>query len=121
MLLIKDFLFCILLSMKKVSFFFLITLLLACSPKGPQTFDNPYVGKTKSEIISTRGKPAEIKVYDDVEVYIYKRREECFRKAPSSDKEKDLTPYRVYSIEQIYYVNSDDVIYKYQVWRKRID
>jgi len=107
--------------MKKAFFFFLITLLIACAPRGPQTFDNPYVGKTKSDIISSRGKPAEIKVYDDVEVYIYKRREECYRKAPSSNKDKDIAPYRVYSIEQIYYINANNTIYKYQSWRKRID
>jgi len=93
--------------MNKNIFFLLITFSLACSPKGPQTFDNPYVGKTKTELIEGRGEPAEIKKFEKAYAYIYKKRQECFRKNPSSSKYKDLTPYKIYSIEQIYYVNID--------------
>lgn len=107
--------------MKKIVFFLYITLIYACSPKGPQTFDNPFVGKSKEAIIEARGNPTEVRVYDQTEICIYRKKEECFKKNAKPDKNGHLIPYKTYHIEQIYYVSKKGDIYKYQVWRKRID
>lgn len=95
--------------------------LLFCTPKGPQTYNSPFVGKTKGELIAAKGIAKEIKIFDKSEAYIYKTREEYFGKIAKSNKEKELTPKKVYEIEYIFYINEKGIIYKYQVWKKRID
>ena len=98
-----------------LSFFF-------CSPRGPQTYDNPFIGKTKDDLISSKGIAKEIKIFDKAEAYIYKTREEYFGKIKDSKKNLDtLTPKKVFVIEHIYYINEKGIIYKYQVWKKRIN
>ncbi|MCO6499983.1 MAG: hypothetical protein J5I47_06345 [Vicingus serpentipes] len=98
----------------------LVSLLAFCSPKGPQTFSHPFVGKTKQDLIISKGNASEIRVYGENEAHIYKKREEYFGKKPAIE-DADKAPKRVYSIEDIYYINQEGVIYKYQFWRRRVD
>ena len=108
--------------MKLVSLFLIFLSLLYCTPKGPQTFNSPFIGKTKSDLISNKGVAKKIKVFDNAEAYIYSTREEYFGKKVSAKKKaKPLVPKKIYEIEQIYYINDKGIIYKYQVWKKRID
>ena len=102
---------------------FLISLCLCfCTPKGPQTFNSPFLGKTKKDLIAAKGIAKEIKVFDNAEAYIYKTREEFFGKKVVPDKNGNPpVPKRVYIVEYIYYINKDGMVYKYQVWKKRID
>jgi hypothetical protein len=98
----------------------LISIIFGCTPKGPQTFDSPYVGKSREELIAAKGAANEVKIYDNAEVFIYKSKEEYYGKRPPIDKGGDLRkPKEIVVIEHIYYVNNNGKIYKYQVWRKR--
>ena len=108
--------------MKRVSLFLIFLPLLYCTPKGPQTFDSSYIGKTKSDLISARGIAKKIKVFDNSEAYIYSTREEYFgKKVAAKKKAMPLSPKKIYVIEQIYYINDKGFIYKYQVWKKKIN
>jgi len=96
--------------------------LIFCTPKGPQTYSSPYVGKTKSELIATKGIAKTIKIFDKTEAYIYKTREEYFgKKITLNDQDSSVLPKKVFDIEHIYYINEQGIIYKYQVWKKRIN
>lgn len=107
--------------MKKIPILLISFTLLFCTPKGPKTYKSNFVGKTKADLIAAKGVAKEIKIFDNVEAYIYKTREEYFGKITNSKKDKELTPKKVYEIEYIYYINEKGVIYKYQVWKKRVD
>lgn len=104
--------------------YFFVTLfslsLFFCTPKSPQTYSSHFVGKTKSDLILSKGIAKEIKIFDNTEAYIYKVREEYFGKKTTTTKDTKLTPKKVVEIEHIYYINEKGVIYKYQVWKKRI-
>jgi hypothetical protein len=106
---------------KNVLFLLILSQLFFCSPKGPQTYDSPLIGKTKEQLIQIKGVAKTIRVYEDSEVYIYKKREEYFGKSTQPKEGIALVPKKVFEIEQIYYINSQKIVYKYQVWRKRID
>jgi hypothetical protein len=95
--------------------------LLFCSPKGPQTFDNPFIGKTKNDLIYAKGPASNIKIFDKSEAYIYKVKEEYFGKKTTSGDSKNLKAKKTVEIEHIYYINEKGYIYKYQIWKKRID
>lgn len=104
--------------------FFILILsfsLLFCSPKGPQTFDSPFVGKTKEDLIHSKGKASKIKIFEASEAYIYISKEEYFGKKTSSKINNDTKPKKTIEIENIYYINKKGYIYKYQVWKKRVD
>lgn len=105
--------------MRNLLYILFIFSLTFCSPKGPQTFSSPFIGKTKSNLILSKGTPKEIKIYDKSEIYIYKTKEEYYGKKPPISKNGEaLKPKRITIIEYIYYINSDEIIYKYQVWKK---
>lgn len=109
-----------LLTMKMLVVAIILTVIFGCTPKGPQTFDNPMVGKTRSELIAAKGAANEVKIYDNAEVFIYKTKEEYYGKKPPVDKEGNLRkPKEIVVIEYIYYINKEEKVYKYQVWRKR--
>lgn len=92
---------------------------MGCSPKGPQTYLSPYVGKHKNQLIAEKGIAKTIKVYPDYEIYIYTVREEYFgNKNPELDT--TIKPSKVFDIEHIYYIDSTQTVYKYQVWKKKI-
>lgn len=106
-------------SMKLLPFIFLITILFSCSPKGPQTYASPLVGKTKNQLILEKGVAKKIKIYKDSEIYIYTTREAYYgNKNP--DANKNVTPKKVLDIEHIYYINAEGIVYKYQVWEKKV-
>ena len=107
--------------MKRFGLIFIITTFLFCTPKGPQTFNSPYIGKKKSDLIAIKGVAKQIKIFDKSEAYIYKVKEEYFGKKLPSVDDTTAIPKRVYEIEHIYYINGKGYIYKYQVWKKRID
>ena len=98
-----------------------LSFLTFCSPKGPQTFYSPHVGKTKDDLIAIKGVAKEIQVYGTNEVYIYKTREEYFGNKKQKNTGVSHIPKKVYEIEAIYYINEKGYIYKYQSWKKRID
>lgn len=107
--------------MKILAILLISFTLLFCTPKGPQTFSSPFVGKTKSELISSKGQAKTIKIFDKSEAYIYKTREEYFgKKIVLQNADSSLVPKKVFDIEHIYYINEQGIIYKYQVWKKRI-
>ena len=58
-------------NMKILAVLLISFTLLFCTPKGPQTFSSPYVGKTKDELISSKGIAKTIKIFDKTEAYIY--------------------------------------------------
>jgi len=98
----------------------LVFIIFGCTPKGPQTFDSPYVGKSREELIVAKGAANEVKIYDNAEVFIYKTKEEYYGKKPPVDKDGNIRkPKEIVVIEYIYYINNDGKVYKYQVWRKR--
>ncbi len=101
--------------------FLIVSSLLFCTPKGPQTFSSPFIGKKKSDLIAIKGVAKKIKVFDKSEAYIYVTREEYFGKKQTLKEGAALVPKKVYEIESIYYINEKGYIYKYQVWKKRID
>jgi hypothetical protein len=107
--------------MKKFVAYFIPFFLLFCSPKGPQTFSSPFVGKTKNDLISIKGEAKEIKFFDKSEAYIYKTREEYFGKTKRLNNKDSLVPKKIFITEYIYYINEKGYIYKYQVWKKRVD
>lgn len=97
-----------------------LLLLIGCTPKGPQTFESPFVGKTREELILAKGTANEVKIYDNAEVFIYKTKEEYYGKKPPIDKNGNpRKPKEIVVIEYIYYINNDGMVYKYQVWRKK--
>lgn len=107
-------------AMRLAVLFILTTIIYSCTPKGPQTFDSPYVGKSREELILAKGVANEVKIYDNAEVFIYKTKEEYYGKKPPVDKEGNLRkPKEIVVIEYIYYINEEEKVYKYQVWRKR--
>lgn len=112
--------FLLLRTVNKLVVAIILTVIFGCAPKGPQTFDNPMVGKTRSELIAAKGAANEVKIYDNAEVFIYKTKEEYYGKKPPVDKEGNLRkPKEIVVIEYIYYINEEEKVYKYQVWRKR--
>lgn len=93
-------------------------LLIQCNQKGPQTFSSDFIGNTKEHLIGIKGPAHRIKIFQESEAYIYVKKEDYYGKnikPPLPDK-----PKRSYEIEYIYYINSDNIVYKYQVWKKRI-
>jgi len=108
--------------MMKAAFSVLLVFsLFCCTPKGPQTFPSPYIGKTKTDIINAEGEPTEVRLYKGSEVYVYKKRKEFFGTSVPENKDVSLVPQKVEEVEKIYYINAEGIIYKYQVWKKRID
>lgn len=106
-------------SMKFLPFISILFFLFSCSPKRPQTFASPLVGKTKNQLIAEKGVAKTIRVYKDSEIYIYTIREAYYgNKNPETDK--SIQPKKVLDIEHIYYINADDIVYKYQVWEKKV-
>jgi len=109
----------IFIEMKLIYPFIFAILLFSCSPKGPQTYSSPLVGKSKNQLIAKKGVAQKIKIYQDSEIYIYTVKEEYFgSKNPEIDK--NIKPTKAYEIEHIYYINAEQVVYKYQVWKKKI-
>jgi len=105
--------------MKQFAILMFLLSILCCSPKGPQTFDSPFIGKTKSDLIAIKGLAKKIKIFDKSEAHIYITKEEYFGKTTTSNN-KELTPKKTVEIEHIYYINEKGYIYKYQVWKKKI-
>ena len=98
--------------------FLIVLIAFSCTPQGPQTFESPFIGKTKEYLISKKGVANKIQVYENSEAHIYVKKEAYYGKSvkpPLPEK-----PKSIFHIEYIYYINKDDVIYKYQVWRKKI-
>lgn len=91
--------------------------LSSCQPKGPITFDSPFIGKSKNELVKAKGEPSKIQNFGSSIAYIYTRKEEYYGKVNNIKKKE---PKSIYSIEYIYYIDSKQVVYKYQVWKKRI-
>ena len=100
--------------MKFLSLLLLCTSLFFCTPKGPQTFSSPYLGKQKQELIDGKGLAKDIRISGTNEIHIYRSYEEYYGK-----NNKRTTPKKTFIIEYIYYVNKNGIIYKYQVWRKK--
>ena len=101
--------------------FLLLSFLISCSPKGPQTYDNYFVGKTKQELIDSKGVAREIRIAGTNEIYIYSIRQEFFGKKEKLDENQQAIPKKIYIIETIYYINKEGMIYKYQVWKKKVE
>lgn len=95
--------------------------LLFCSPKGPQDFDSPFIGKTKADLIFSKGPASKIKIFDKSEAYIYITKEEYFGSKAEPKNNDELKPKKTIEIESIYYINKKGFVYKYQVWKKRLD
>jgi hypothetical protein len=95
-------------------------LIFSCTPKGPQTFSSPFIGKSKQELISSKGIPSEIKNFGDTYAYIYKSKEEYFGNIKNNTISDSLQPKKTISIEYIYYINNQNIVYKYQIWKKEI-
>ena len=102
----------------KYFYFLLITLLFfSCSPKGPITYSSPLVGKTKTQLIKEKGVAKKIKLFENAEAYIYTTVEEYYGNKTITPETK---PKKVVEIEHIYYIDANNVVYKYQVWKKKI-
>jgi hypothetical protein len=105
--------------MKYFATFILFVVILSCSPKGPQTYSSQFIGKSKNQLIAEKGIAKTIKVYADYEIYIYTIREEYFGdKNPEINS--NIKPTKVFDIEHIYYIDTTQTIYKYQVWKKKV-
>jgi len=92
--------------------------MIACSPEGPVTYTSPLVGKTKAHLIIEKGSAQKIKVFENSEAYIYVVREAYFGKNKVVTPE--TKPKQMVEIEHIYYIDANNMVYKYQVWKKKI-
>lgn len=102
----------------KYLYYLLISLFFsACSPKGPVTYSSPLVGKTKTQLIKEKGMAKKIKLFENAEAYIYTIREEYFGKKAITP---EMKPKKVVEIEHIYYIDANNIVYKYQVWKKKV-
>lgn len=106
--------------MKQLLVLLLTLPLLFCSPKGPVTYKSSFVGQSKAYLISSKGMAKTVKVFENSEAYIYIKKEEYFGKKIQSDENVMMIPKKAYSTEHIYYINNKGIVYKYQVWKKRI-
>lgn len=97
--------------------FLSVLFLYQCQPKGPISFPNKLIGESKDFLIQSKGKPTTIKRFDDRVAFIYVKKEEYYGKKTDS---KNLTPKTTYSIEYIYYIDNKNIVYKYQVWKKKL-
>src|SRR5690606_22882128 len=104
--------------MRGVFFILIFVATIACSPKGPVTFASPLVGKSKTELIKEKGTAQKLKVFDNSEAYIYVVKEAYFGKVKEITPE--TKPKQVVEIEHIYYIDANNMVYKYQVWKKKI-
>ena len=104
--------------MSKFLLIILVVLMAACSPKGPVTFASPLVGKSRIELIKEKGTAQKVKVFDNSEAYIYVVKEAYFGKIKEITPE--TKPKQVVEIEHIYYIDANNMVYKYQVWKKKI-
>lgn len=98
----------------------LLLVFISCTPKGPQTFSSPFIGKTTQELTFEKGSPTEIKNFGDTHAYIYKVKEEYFGNIKKDTISNSLQPKKTISIEYIYYINNQNIVYKYQIWKKEI-
>lgn len=89
----------------------------SCSTSGPVTFNSPYIGKSYSQLINNKGNPQKIKNFGNQKAYIYITKEEYFGNNKNLEKNK---PKSSVQIEYIYYVDPQGIIYKYQVWKKKL-
>lgn len=103
--------------MKLLYFILIVLFVFGCSPKGPVTYSSPLVGKTKTQLIKEKGVAKKIKIFDNAEAYIYTTIEEYFGNKTITPETK---PKKTVEIEHIYYINANDTVYKYQVWKKPI-
>lgn len=104
-----------------MKYFYIILILFftfSCSPKGPITYSSPLVGKTKADLIKEKGVAKKIKIFENAEAYIYTNREEYYGKKVVTP---DMKPKKVVDIEHIYYIDSNNKVYKYQVWKKKVN
>jgi hypothetical protein len=94
--------------------------LLFCSPKGPVTYKSSFVGQSKSYLINSKGLAKTVKVFDNSEAHIYIEKEEYYGKEIYSDDNVMMIPKKINITEHIYYINKKGIVYKYQVWEKRV-
>lgn len=94
--------------------------MLCCTPKGPQTFESTYIGKNEAYLLKMKGAPEHVKNFSDSKAYIYITKEDYFGKNPKN-LDPQAEPKKRFEIEYIYYINKEGVIYKYQVWRKKVN
>lgn len=103
--------------MKYFYFILIFILFFNCSPKGPITYSSPLVGKTKAQLIKEKGVAKKIQVFEKSEAYIYTTLEEYYGKkivTPETKAKKKV------EIEHIYYIDNNNIVYKYQVWKKKV-
>ncbi len=93
-------------------------ILHSCTPKGPQTFESNLIGKSKEVLLKEKGPASRIKLFDSSEAYIFIKTEHYFGKNPKTPLPE--TPKRIYQTEFIYYINDQGIVYKYQIWKKRV-
>lgn len=103
--------------MRWMFFILILLLLVACSPKGPITYSSPLVGKTKTQLIKEKGVAKKIKLFENAEAYIYTTVEEYYGNKTITPETK---PKKVVEIEHIYYIDTNNIVYKYQVWKKKV-
>lgn len=103
---------------RQLFFISIFALLVACSPEGPVTYTSPLVGKSKVELLKEKGAAQKIKIFDNAEAYIYVVREAYFGKIKEITSE--TKPKQQVEIEHIYYIDDNNMVYKYQVWKKKI-
>ena len=104
--------------MRFIFFILIFVSVLACSPEGPVTYASPLVGKSKLQLIKEKGTAQKIKVFENAEAYIYVVKEAYFGK--NKVVTADTKPKQVVEIEHIYYIDNKNMVYKYQVWKKKI-
>lgn len=104
--------------MSKFLLIILVVLMVACSPKGPVTFASPLVGKSRIELIKEKGTAQKVKIFDNSEAYIYVVKEAYFGK--NKEITAETKPKQVVEIEHIYYIDANNMVYKYQVWKRKI-
>lgn len=105
-------------NMKKLFILFISLSLFFCSPKGPVTYKSSFVGQSKTTLINAKGIAKTIKVFDESEAYVYKVKEEYFGKKSLPNPESQAK--KTFITEHIYYINNKGIVYKYQVWKKRV-
>lgn len=104
--------------MRLYFFISILAVIIACSPVGPVTYTSPLVGKSKVQLVKEKGAAQKIKVFDNAEAYIYVVREAYFGKTKVVTPE--TKPKQMVEIEHIYYIDANNMVYKYQVWKKKI-
>jgi len=107
-------------NLKWIAILFLSLSLFFCTPKGPQTYKSAFVGKTKQDLM-LKGLLKKLRFLMAQKLIFILFVKSILAKTKKLKQTGSLKPKKIYDIEHIYYTDKKGVVYKYQVWKKKVD